>query len=149
MAVTKKPTGNGNEWLQSSTSSEKHSGYDHQPVQSSLYANNEERIDQLQSLLYMIVVVLFMVLIFLTSWKNIEQGKFPFNIDFMADIAYSRDRMGTPLVALMMTFVAGLMLVLMKRLFFQVTEEKIYQTLVKNLEGLGKIRSVNPIKPFS
>lgn len=135
------------EWLQSSPHVEKKSNCDHCPVQSSLYANNEHLIDQIQTIVYVLVMVLFMALIFLTSWKNIEKGRFPYNIDFMADIAYSKHKMGTPMMALFMTFVAGVFFIFARRLFLKITEDKAYEKLVEKLKSWGKIRIIKPQKP--
>lgn len=138
---------NDKQWLQSNPDMEIKTNCDHCPIQSSLYANNEKLIDQILTIMYILLMMLFMGLIFLTSWKNIEKGKFPFNIDFMADMAYSKHKMGTPMMALFITFLAAVLFLFTRRLFLKVTEDKVYDKLMEKLKSLGKIRIIKPQNP--
>ena len=49
---------------------------DHKPKQSQLYSNNKEEVQSIRNAISIIIIIVFMILILLTSWVNIEEGKF-------------------------------------------------------------------------
>ena len=95
---------------------ENHQGqyHDHKHTQSLLYYNNKDMIDNIQNSLSTIVTMSLVLLIFISSWKNMEQGSFPFNIGILADIAYAKHKFGTPALALFITFVTMYTLIQIK-----------------------------------
>jgi hypothetical protein len=120
---------------------------DHKPRQSVLFYENKEFLEKLQMWLYICLIVGFMFLILLSSWVNLEKGNFPFNIDFMADVAYSKNKFGTPMLALTMAFFAGLALLFGQRFLIGITQNKCYESLNEHLRVIGKIRKIKPQKP--
>lgn len=120
---------------------------DHKPIQSKLYYENKEILKETQSYLSYIALALILTVIFLTSWIGLEEGKFPYNVDFMADIAYSKYRFGTPAFALFITMVLGVIFLYTRRFLMQFGTETCYKTITEHLQAQGKIRKIKPKPP--
>ncbi len=133
-------------WLESEEGKEP-GDCDHSPRQSELYATRAKDIEHFRDVLGFIVYGLFMILILLSSWINLEEGKFPFNVDFMADMAYAKRKFGNPALALFVGFLTGLLMVFGRLLVIRVTESKCYEALTADLERKGKLRKIKPHKP--
>lgn len=120
---------------------------EHVPVQSELYINNKERIKEINDILYVAIIVLFGIVVLLGSWKNLEEGKFPFNINFIADIAYANNKAGTPFIALVMVFFVGMIMYFGRIALLQVTETGLFNAVKDQLEKAGQLRVVHPVAP--
>lgn len=136
-------------WLESDSEDddEEEEECDHKPIQSELYYNNKEILQNIQFYTGFVVIGALLLMIFVSSWIGIEEGKFPYNIDFMADIAYSKNKVGTPTVALVITFIFGVILLQVRRKFMQLTSNKCYDVVNENLKASGKIRNIKPKPP--
>lgn len=124
-------------------------GGKHTPVQSHLYTNNKENIKGVQEMLYAMIIVLFASIVLIGSWVNLEEGKFPFNINFIADIAYAKNKTGTPIIALLMVFIMGMILYFGRLALLQVAEKGVVDTVKTHLNESGQLRLVRPISPSS
>lgn len=135
-------------WLESdSEDDEDEKECDHKPIQSELYYENKEVLKNAQSWIGGLVIVLFLVMIFLSSWIGIEEGQFPYNVDFVADIAYSKHRFGTPALALLFTFIFGVILLQVRRMLMDVTSNKCYEKVTEKLKANGKLRKIKSKPP--
>ena len=135
-------------WLESdSEDEEEEEECDHKPIQSQLYYENKDMLKKAQVWLGGFVMGLFLLMIFLTSWIGLEEGKFPYNVDFMADIAYSKYRFGTPALALVITFILGVVLLQVRRFLMQFGTNKCYTSVTEHLQAQGKIRKIKPKPP--
>ena len=119
----------------------------HRPTQSLFYHEHKDDIEIAQSILAKMFVVTFVFLIFVSAWKKLEEGTFPFNIGFMADIAYSKHKFGTPALALIITIFVSYTLIEFRRYLFRITEAKIKATMISFLDGHGLIRNIIPQNP--
>lgn len=120
---------------------------DHKPIQSELYYDNKEMLKNAQTWIGGMVLFLILLMIFLSSWIGLEEGQFPYNVDFMADIAYSKYRFGTPVMALFITFVLGAILLQVRRFLIEITSTKCYEKVSEHLEANGKLRKIKPKPP--
>lgn len=120
---------------------------DHSPIQSVLYNVHKSLLEDVQMLLVAIITIAIILLVFLTNWINIEEGRFPFNVSFVADMAYSKHKMGTPVAALLMVAFASITIVFGRRFIIGLTENSIYEKMMGYCKENGILRVVKPKAP--
>jgi hypothetical protein len=119
----------------------------HQPRQSETFAKNRKTLKRIRDVTGYIVLALVIFLTLLTSWIGLEEGAFPFNIDFVADIAYSRHRLGTPALALFFVAMAAVMVYWVQHTIVSFTRDGVSKTVESQFARMGKLRIVRPVEP--
>jgi hypothetical protein len=119
----------------------------HRPRQSWLYSQHAELIRRARDATGYTAMALFLLLVLLTSWINLEEGRFPFNVDVIADMAYSRRKWGTPATALGLVALAGVFAVVLRSLLLTNMEAGVYHAVEGNLRSAGRLRKVDPRPP--
>ena len=109
------------------------------------FKEHEKHITQTRDAMgYLLLAALF-ALLALSTWINLENGKFPFNIDAVAKVAYWKEHPGTPLMA----FAGGLLLAMAtvqsKRTVVRGMEAKIGESVTGALKENGQLRKIKPI----
>ena len=122
-------------------------GSDHHPIQSRLYTDNKPLLMRIQKVLTNATIIAFVLMISISSWINLEEGEFPFNIDFVADAAYDKKKMGTPLMVLSVALFVGVVLLFVRLMMIAVTENTVYNSLKEYLSTRGRLRLIKPLKP--
>lgn len=115
---------------------------DHVVEQSEFYNQHESEIHTLSSALNIAVLVCIIGSVTLQSYINLENGKFPFNTGFLADMAYRADTAGDAGLALFVGVLVGLFLVFLKRLFLATVDNAAYRKF-----GKENLRTVKVVKP--
>ena len=62
----------------------------------------------------------------------------------MADVAYKKNKFGTPFLAIVITFFVGMAFIFFRRLLIHTTELKCFEALEENLKTNGKLRIIKP-----
>lgn len=119
-----------------------HNIVDHVVEQSEFYNRHESEINLLASALNIAVLICIVGSVTVQSYINLENGKFPFNTGFLADMAYRADTAGDAGLALFVGVVVGLFLIFLKRLFLATVDNAAYRKF-----GVENLRTVKVVKP--
>lgn len=119
-----------------------HNIVDHVVEQSEFYNRHESEIHTLSSALNIAVLVCIVGSVALQSYINLENGRFPFNTGFLADMAYRADTAGDAGLALFVGVVVGLFLIFLKRLFLATVDNAAYRKF-----GKENLRTIKVVKP--
>jgi hypothetical protein len=130
-------------------SDEEDSGGEKRPRQSPFFFRYRDTIVRVRDRTGWAALALFGVVIIMTSWINLEEGRFPFNISGLADMAYTRGQPGTPGLALLLVASVGLV-VLTVRIFALEHVDTTAASLTSNVLGSqGMLVPVRPKPPKS
>jgi hypothetical protein len=77
-----------------------------------------------------ILYISFFFVIVITIWIALEEGKFPFNVKFLADTAYSKRKWGTPLGAFGLVFLLAMSYMLVRKVTLSVLDNQLYDLIV-------------------
>lgn len=88
------------------------------------------------------ISILLFGVIALSTWIKMERGEFPFNVDFIAKMAYWRTAPGTPLVAFLVGFVIAVVALMSRRKVVAKVEAGIGENVVGELEKRGHLRKL-------
>jgi hypothetical protein len=119
----------------------------HRPRQSSFYFEHSAAIKRARDRTGFISLALFLLVVGLTSWINIEEGRFPFNVDVLADMAYNRRSWGTPMAALLLVVCAGAAIVLGRIAALGAVEGTVHKVVESDLHARGHLATVQPLPP--
>lgn len=112
---------------------------------SDFYRHYGESMKTVRDTLGMTGMGLFITSMLVALWINLEEGLFPFNIDFMARTAYWQNEWGTALVALVIAFVASYAILKSRRTVVGTIQGKVSEALQGVLERKGKLRKIKVV----
>ena len=123
---------------------EKKDPCDHRPKQSEFFEKNGDLAKKVKSVMETGAMVLFLGVVLLASWINLEEGRFPYNISWVADVAYVNNKWGTPFFALVVTVVVGITLYFIRGAAISSVQDKCFKTVEDGLKQTGHVRKVEP-----
>lgn len=88
---------------------------------------------------------MFIASMLVALWINLEEGRFPFNIDFMARTAYWQNEWGTAFVALAIAFAGSYAILKSRRTVVGALQGRAGEALQGVLERQGKIRKMKVV----
>ena len=91
------------------------------------------------------ISILLFIVIGLSTWIKLERGEFPFNVDFMAKVAYWRNAPGTPIIAFFVGFVLAVVLLFSRRKVVANVESSIGENVTGELERRGLLRNIKAV----
>ncbi len=121
---------------------------DYAPIQSEFYHKHKALVYKTRDLIGNILFFSFFILISMSCYINIEEGKFPFTVDFMADIAYGENKyLRNAYIALILGSIIGISVIYARRLIVRKTEGACFSKIYEHLEASGSLKKIRPVKP--
>lgn len=124
-------------------------GGDHHPRQSVVYFKHKKAINNARDTFGYTLLASFALLFLFSTWISLEEGKFPFNIDVFADVAYNRKKWGTPVAALVAGFVGAILVWMVQRKILVNSTTAVHGQVEKQLLQQGRMRVIKPKKPWA
>ena len=123
---------------------------EHLAEQSAVYTDYKAYIKYVKENATKVLYFLFFVILMIGLWINLEEGRFPFNVKFIADRAYSKRKWGTPLMAFGIVFGLAFTYLLVRIGVLTVLDNTVYAGIVnvfkkKNL--IVKIKTKTKVDP--
>lgn len=120
-------------------------GADYRPVQSAVYTRNRSLFAFIQWVLGNAALVAVGASVLLSAYIHLEEGQFPFNVSWVAKIAYEEKSWGTPLVALGAVAFTGVLLMGLRIIVIGAGQNAIYNMAEKHMEDKGTLKKVRPV----
>ena len=120
---------------------------DYQPIQSELYLQYKDKFKLIDNIFSGITYSSFFVVIFIGTWKSIEEGLWPFNMKWFAHIAYDKRKWGNPIIAFIIALVFNIALWYGRRIFVKNVSTKCYEKIEAHLDSKGHLKKIKPISP--
>lgn len=101
-------------------------------------------IERARNILTYIGTGIMLLTLVLTIWINLEYGRFPFNVDFVASIAYHERQWGTPAIALFLGLVASVAFIALKTKCIEVIESGAQANVERSLAKWHRLKKIEP-----
>ena len=103
---------------------------EHYVEQNTFYREWETHVKDSKDKLITLIYTFFVIAVLLSVFINLQEGKFPFNIRFLADTAYSKKKWGTPLAAFLVALALTAMYLLLRIGAANLFDNSVYNTLI-------------------
>ena len=103
---------------------------EHFVEQNAFYKEWEPHVKDSKDKLVTVIYIFFVAAVLLSVFINLQEGRFPFNIRFLADTAYSKRKWGTPLAAFLVALALTATYLLLRIGAANVFDNSVYNTLI-------------------